>query len=57
MRILGTAIAASWAAAGLLVARASRLGDGGMGERAGLGPGRVSAGPMVVGPRAGERSR
>jgi hypothetical protein len=35
----------------VLVARAIRLGDGGMGERTELGPGKVSAGPVVAAPR------
>jgi hypothetical protein len=52
MLILWTATATAWVAAGLLVARAIRHGDGGMGERTVL-PRPVSAGPVVVGPRAG----
>ena len=48
MLILWTTTAVTWIAAGLLVARAIRLGDDGMGERTDLGPGQASAGPVVA---------
>lgn len=51
MLILWTTTAAAWTVAGLLVARAIRLGDDGMGERPELGPGQASAGRVVVAPR------
>jgi hypothetical protein len=48
MLILWIVTAVAWVVAGLLVARAIRLGDGGMGERTELGPGQAAAGPGGV---------
>jgi hypothetical protein len=43
MLILWTTTAVTWVVAGLLIARAIRLGDDGMGERTELGLGQASA--------------